>query len=221
MVLNVNDKQNNRLVEYIDLYFDGLLSEKEMDLFEIKCIQDKTFFNIVQERAQIRGEIVTIIEKEGRDIFEKKPAKESTTRMVEKIIISLSHLKTGWKYALIPAAAMVVLFFLFFQPDSSFKMNANLDKELGYKQLRSISIEIISPKLGEKAGEIIKFNWSAELSGSFEVIILNNKGEEFDVIKSENDHYDYKNELLPGLYYWKLIQNGDWIYTGKFVVVKE
>ena len=54
----------------------------------------------------------------------------------------------------------------------------------------------------------------------FNVIILNNKGDEVDEFSTNKNMYTYKGSLLPGLYYWKLLVDDDWLYTGKFIINK-
>jgi len=214
--------------EYIDKYLDGLLSDKEANEFETKCLEDKSFFQQVHEREQLREKVAEVIKKNGKEIFEEylkeKVAPETqakATNFFETIAKIWKNVKPIWKYSLVPAGAIAVfILFLLNQPGGSFKPNSELERELDIRPLRSGTFEILSPEIGENIEGTIKFKWQTTMEGPFEVIILNSKAEEIDAFVTNENSNIYDNTLSPGLYYWKFLEDGDWIYTGKFLIMK-
>ena len=77
---------------------------------------------------------------------------------------------------------------------------------------------VVSPANGStvRSGKI-RFAWSgASRRQSFH--IMNNKEEELFKAAPPGTAYFFTSNLKPGLYYWKLIQDGELALTGKFYV---
>jgi len=231
MELQPKDYDDIELDVYIDQYLDGLLSEIDMDAFETKILEDKSLFQKVQQRKQLREQVTTVIEEEGENIFteyltEKKVGKKKikSETLLEKIAKLWINTKPIWKYSLAPSVAIAIfLIFVLFQRNTVFKVNSELENILGKNSLRTetYDIEITSPVMGEKIDEFVQFSWQTEADRQFKVIILNNKGDEVDEVSTNKNMYTFKGSLLPGLYYWKLLVNDDWLYTGKFIIDKK
>ena len=85
---------------------------------------------------------------------------------------------------------------------------------------RSSNILVISPNNDENFNSDIIFKWE-ELGGvNIYLKILNNKGEEFFNISTDKNQFHYSQILKPGLYYWKLENEDDLLYLGKFYYLK-
>ena len=229
--MNMERLNHKELDVYIDKYLDGVLSETDTDEFETKCLEDKSFFQQVQAREQLREKVVKIIKEDGEEIFESYLKEEQALKkqvtpvsLIEKISQIWVAIKPKWRYSLIPAGAIAIfLIFFLIRSNGDFKENPDLERYLG----RSISrakpseIEFISPAMGEKIDGKIQFSWQTELTGPYKIIVLSNKGKEVEEINTNEKTYLYENQLSPGLYYWKFSIDDKWLYTGKFIVKKK
>jgi len=199
----------------IDLYLDGALPEAERERFEQRCLEDKKLFALLQERVEWREKVVHLLQQKGAE----KPASSSSGWS------RYSPFGTGkrmaWGYGLAAAAALCVgLLFLMPGGRESLEVNAELEKALGHRLLRGETVEVLSPQLSQKVGQDPLFSWRTRQAGAFEVILLDHMGVEIAAYQTEDNSLLCDSPLAPGLYYWKLLMNEDWIYTGKFIVEK-
>ncbi len=100
-----------------------------------------------------------------------------------------------------------------------FKDNPNLEYMVN-SHYRGRLIHIISPefKIMEK-GKII-FMWENHIDKHLELKILNNLNETLFKAKAEGSRVEFKGDLSPGLYYWKLEDRENLYHVGKFMIEK-
>jgi hypothetical protein len=223
---SVNNLDNTELFVYIDKYLDRLLSEDETDEFEAKCLEDKNFFQIVQERERLRQTVTNVVRENGREIFAEYltgDRKKRTVDLREGALERLKHfwleLKPAWRFSLIPAgvfAAFVILLMLRidpYQPDPA--MEGLIGAVRG-----GTSITIISPENETAFDGPVQFTWENGDQKPLQYILLDNRGNEIKKITTGQVAYSYTANLEPGLYYWKLIK-GDQVIVQKFTVGKK
>ncbi len=101
----------------------------------------------------------------------------------------------------------------------SFRVNPNLEAMIDGK-FRSIAVQVISPRNYESYGRNIVFSWKNFKKKPLTLKILNNRSLtlfQYDLPAGES-RFDFKEELKPGLYYWKLECRQDLLYVGNFYV---
>ncbi len=95
---------------------------------------------------------------------------------------------------------------------------------------RNEAVEIISPKNSENFDGKVLFKWNLPSASKVYLQIYDNKGnivKGFEHITVKGQQYILTKELPPGLYYWKLITEGDMLsggdvlFVGKFYYKKE
>jgi len=100
-----------------------------------------------------------------------------------------------------------------------FKDNLNLEYMVNSHH-RGRLIHIISPefKIMEK-GKIV-FMWENHIDKNIYLKILNNLNETLFKFKAEGSRVEFKGDLAPGLYYWKLEDSENLYHVGKFLIEK-
>lgn len=83
---------------------------------------------------------------------------------------------------------------------------------------RSTSISVHSPKIGEKVKRGIAFDWAVDEAGVLRLKIFSNRGKELYSFARLKSRLLFNGALKPGLYYWKLEDEKDLLYVGKFFV---
>ena len=198
--------------QYIDRYLDGLLSEAESTAFEIRCLEDQAFFQRVKAREQERGDIARILRQADEEAFDLN--RQSLFGRAGAWAATLFSSRPVWKWAVAAAAAVLVIFVILRPSDDT---HPDWERELGVRTLRGPTVRVISPQIGGRIKQTIHFSWESELPAPFEAVFIDRNGKE--VFSAANlksgDRLDLP--LEDGLYYWKLLHNGDWIYTGKFM----
>jgi len=107
--------------------------------------------------------------------------------------------------------------------DMSQAYAANFEPLPYYEELiadvtRSHSIDVLSPKNGEKMSDRILFRWEMITDEAIHLKILNNRGEKIFDFTPEQNKFIFAEKLVPGLYYWKLETADEFLYVGKFLV---
>lgn len=85
---------------------------------------------------------------------------------------------------------------------------------------RSANLTVISPEINQQMQDSLRFSWRSPDSEKLYLKILNNKGSELFAFTVESNQYLFSQKLKPGLYYWKLENEDDLLFVGKFVVGK-
>jgi hypothetical protein len=93
-------------------------------------------------------------------------------------------------------------------------------EQLCGESVRAGGITIISPDTDEKyrRNDTIRFEWRSGQEDEFSLEIVNNKGNivaSLEPVKSTLREFNARS-LSPGLYYWKLFDHDNLVYTGKF-----
>ncbi len=87
-------------------------------------------------------------------------------------------------------------------------------------QTRSDEIQIKSPKhaIDYKKNDNIIFDWNNPVNEIVQLLILNNKEKILVDIEIVSPPYTFKQNLSPGLYYWKLETDNDLLHSDKFYI---
>jgi hypothetical protein len=223
---NVNNLDDPELGVYIDKYLDGLLSEEETDEFEAKCLGDKNFFQIVQQRERLRQTVTKVVREDGREIFadyltddKKKRVVERREGLLERLKRFWSELKPAWRFSLLPAGVFAVIVFLLMVRIDPYQPHPAMEGLIGAVR-GEISVTIISPENGATLDGPVEFTWENSDQKPLQYILLDNRGNEIERMTTDQVSYTYTANLEPGLYYWKLIK-GDQIIVQKFTVGKK
>lgn len=101
---------------------------------------------------------------------------------------------------------------------AAYEDNPTMEEQMKIR-LRSFGIEVLGPSSGNsiKYGDEIAFSWSTSGNATIALVIYNNKNIIVHQKSELEKSYELDSEnLLPGVYYWKLLQDGDVTYLGKF-----
>ncbi|MCK4765603.1 MAG: hypothetical protein KAW12_25610 [Candidatus Aminicenantes bacterium] len=99
----------------------------------------------------------------------------------------------------------------------AYRVNPNLENMIGSPS-RSGVVHILSPGNNIYLQEEILFSWEETKQEPLHLKILNNKNEVLFRYEVKDSRYLFKEELSPGLYYWKLESQSDLLYVGKFFI---
>jgi len=91
-------------------------------------------------------------------------------------------------------------------------------EDLMRSEVRSAVVEIISPSIGQTVDGKVHFQWDSTSKPPFTLVILSNRGVVRKEVTLTEPQYTVKERLENGLYYWKLIAEGELLYIGKFLV---
>lgn len=126
------------------------------------------------------------------------------------------------KYFYLLTAAIVLAFlgysFLLPLNEANYIPNKKYEALVG-QQFRADETEIISPVKDVFYNNKIRFEWKTEMSGPFYIQIIDNQLNTINRITSSQKIIDFKIDTLkPGLFYWKLMDEYDLLYVGKFLI---
>jgi hypothetical protein len=107
-------------------------------------------------------------------------------------------------------------------PDESplaadFAPSPNLEDLVG-SDVRSSTVEIVSPLPGDTLSGPIRFSWKAGAGEAVRILILSNMERVVESADVTGSAYVLGATLSPGLYYWKLEGNDELLAVGKFIV---
>jgi hypothetical protein len=100
---------------------------------------------------------------------------------------------------------------------ASFTANPNLD-DLVNDRTRSKEFVVLSPGNGVPVGPNEIFRWRRAAGTPLTMSILDNKGHPVLKEIATDSGYTLKRRLTPGLFYWKLENESELLYVGKFLV---
>ncbi len=103
-----------------------------------------------------------------------------------------------------------------------FEENEELEPLVG-NQIRSSGTADFKPALDYTVvlKQQIDFSWADKGNGPYTLIILNNRGEEKARFSTTTSSLRYLNNLPQGLFYWKLENEDDLLYVGRFKVMPQ
>jgi hypothetical protein len=85
-------------------------------------------------------------------------------------------------------------------------------------EVRSASVRIISPSIGQTVHGEVSFRWDSGYKPPFTLTVLTNRGVVRKEVTLTESHYLLKGSLEDGLYYWKVVAGGELLTVGKFLV---
>jgi hypothetical protein len=91
-------------------------------------------------------------------------------------------------------------------------------EDLMRSEVRSAGVEIISPSIGQTVQGEVHFQWDSTSRPPFTLVILSNRGAVRKEVTLAGPRYTLKERLEDGLYYWKLIADGELLCVGKFLI---
>jgi hypothetical protein len=109
------------------------------------------------------------------------------------------------------------------KPDKqlAFAENADLETDLSAQARVGEEIRILAPQNNENFAETVKLTWHAPQAQIFEVEILDNQRRRISLqtlAKGQTKLVLEVKNWQAGLYYWRLSDENDLLYTGKFKV---
>ena len=103
----------------------------------------------------------------------------------------------------------------------NFRVNRNLEYMVD-SNIRSTSIEVLTPANGDTLHKDIRFSWKALSANALMLKILNNRNETLYSYRVDSGLgqtvFEFNQPLKPGLYYWKLELGQDLVHVGKFYI---
>jgi hypothetical protein len=100
---------------------------------------------------------------------------------------------------------------------SRYRVNPNLENMIG-SQVRSGLFEVLGPENGSVIKDPIRFSWKKPLLSPHTLKIVNNKNQVLYTYPVQGSWFDFNETLAPGLYYWKLENQNELLYVGKFFI---
>ena len=104
-------------------------------------------------------------------------------------------------------------------PASRYRINPNLENMIG-SRLRSGLFEVLGPGNGSVLKDPIPFTWKKKLVSPHTLKIVNNKNDVLYTYPVQGISFTFRETLAPGLYYWKLENQNELLYVGKFFIGK-
>jgi hypothetical protein len=91
-------------------------------------------------------------------------------------------------------------------------------EDLMKSAVRSEEADVRSPVDGSTVRAAVRFEWSTAAKPPFQLLIVNNRDRTVRSLQLQESAYVMKDPLPQGLYYWKLIGEGELLHVGKFKV---
>ena len=102
-------------------------------------------------------------------------------------------------------------------PASRYRVNPNLENMIG-SRVRSGLFEVLGPENGSVIKEPIHFSWKKALVSPHTLKIVNNKNQVLYMYPVQGTSFEFNEMLAHGLYYWKLENQNELLYVGKFFI---
>jgi hypothetical protein len=100
---------------------------------------------------------------------------------------------------------------------NDFAINPNLEYMIN-SQSRNSGILVHAPHNDSKLSGAIEFVWTTSSKRKLQLKILNNQNEILYSYSPDGGQLTMTDPLQPGLYYWKLEDQTDLFYVGKFLI---
>ena len=75
---------------------------------------------------------------------------------------------------------------------------------------------MVSPSNGSTPGSKVSFDWKREGTAALTLSVVDNRGKTIYRTQVDGVPFKLKQSLRPGLYYWKLQDDNELLYVGKF-----
>lgn len=205
--------------EVIDQYLAGELSDSEIQAYD-----EHTFYcETCSDELQFRIETIGILKRQ-----------ESLETKTARIMPLFKRIKTqSWPVIAVAAVLLIALFswdqiqrqqieeqrrlFAANSKPSSFYEDMLKD------QFRSDVVTVTLPDTGFNVKDDLVFSYEGGEGIKVFIKIFNNKEEELLMLEPDGNTFVFENvpqKLEPGLYYWKLEDEDEMLYLGKFYVKK-
>ncbi|MCU0443962.1 MAG: hypothetical protein MUE85_03530 [Microscillaceae bacterium] len=105
----------------------------------------------------------------------------------------------------------------------AFAENPSLESDLAARARGSEELQLVSPQNNENFTQALKLAWQGLSNRTFEVEILDNQRRRMSLQTLPKGQTELRLEVKDwqaGLYYWRLSDENDLLYTGKFTVKK-
>ena len=208
----------------IDRYVAKELSAEERDAFDEHAFHCNACFEELRQREELA------------EVLAERLVLEQQRSIVAVSLLTAVLRHRYFRRAAVFAAPLILIVVAIFgiknyqqareQQRALFAANATesptLERLLDQYQ-RAGSIEVVSPPIGASVENEIVFAWQGGAGGKLAIKILNNREEEVQNFAPVENRFVFrkvKQALSPGLYYWKLEDENDLIYVGKFFVGK-
>jgi len=83
---------------------------------------------------------------------------------------------------------------------------------------RSPDTEVQSPAKGARVSHGVVFRWTSSAAPPYELVVLDNRDRVIRTYTTSSDTLLVSDSLQAGLYYWKLLGEGNLLYVGKFLM---
>lgn len=98
----------------------------------------------------------------------------------------------------------------------TFDVNPTLENMIG-SRLRSGTFEAVTPPDNSEVDGIIHFSWKKKLEKVLTLNIVDNRNRVLYTYRVDGPAIDVEEDLKPGLYYWKVENENELLYVGKFL----
>jgi hypothetical protein len=98
-----------------------------------------------------------------------------------------------------------------------YQVNPNLENMIG-SRLRSGLFEALTPKNNSVLTIPIQFSWKNEFLTPHTLKIVNNMNDLLFQYPVKGNSFEFREKLHPGLYYWKIENQNELLYVGKFFI---
>jgi hypothetical protein len=98
-----------------------------------------------------------------------------------------------------------------------YQVNPNLENMIG-SRLRSGLFEALTPKNNSVLTIPIQFSWKNEFLTPHTLKIVNNMNDLLFQYTIKGNSFEFREKLHPGLYYWKIENQNELLYVGKFFI---
>jgi len=218
----------------IEKYVLKTLPEQEKKEFEehyFLCDDCFAEVSFVQRISEGTNELV-----ESKQIAYEPERTETSIWSLEILITTIrEHLTIKWAACALAFAVVFLLIIL----GKNFLDRTDLDEQrrlfaanstpssfmesLIEQPRRAAHVTIVTPSIGFNVHDDLLFSWKRDDESKLSIIILNNLEVElltFSVTKNNYKFINAADQLPPGLYYWKLEDENEIKYIGKFFVNK-
>jgi hypothetical protein len=224
------EARNREVETLLDDYLTGRLAKQEAEAFELHYLGCDECFHKLRIREQMMGVVQEKGEMLFADLIQKEKNKEERN-ILHGVLAGFSRLvfkgRRRWVYAMGLAIALLGAGLFWIKgkpgppPEESYRAYVYFEELIANQEFRRAgeAISILSPMSGFKfqRGEQITFRWEIQDHRPVKLEIMNNKGDELFNVATEDDSFLFKENLAPGLYYWK-IKTADDFRMGKFYV---
>lgn len=213
--------------ELLDDYLSGQLPQKETEAFELHYLYCDDCFRALQIRKQMRA----VIKEKGETLFAKFIEEEaeqesnSRSRQIPEAFRDIRHSKNFLIYMGSVAAVLLILI-LYLAIDwrntpvtGTFSEAPFLEEKINNTTRSGNGFQLVNPpnEASFDPQTPILFRWENPGNEPLKLKILNNQGDKLYTYPLNDTQFLFREELPPGLYYWK-VESDDDVRIGKFFV---